>query len=341
MSRTTAIRLCRLDACCAASMRISTPFCSARRLFLHDADGRFTLLGARALEAVRARRPRSCRGATAPPRDVAADATRARPADLDRRRQRSGSTATPSRSRTAGGRRAPPARPRLRHRRRDRGRRRARPRDRRRDAGLPAAVPSAIRAAAGRALPDRRVQRRPGARGRRDLARGGERPQLLGVGDGVAPQLARRRDLVGAHPPQRRRVGVQRHRGLAPACITRWMSDAAKENDSPAAATRLDGAAAEHEPVLAHGALDDARPRPPTGRGRGSRCHGRPSSRSATRRRARRAAGARSGAGPGRAPRARTTRRAARQRVHERQELSLVEVAARRPLGEAVRHEHH
>ena len=30
-----------------------------------------------------------------------------------------------------------------------------------------------------------------------------------------------------------------------------------------------------------------------------------------------------------------------RQRVHERQELSLVEVAARRPLGEEVRHEHH
>ena len=39
---------------------------------------------------------------------------------------------------------------------------------------------------------------------------GCERAELLGVGPRVVQQLAAGQDLVGAHPPQRRRVGVQR-----------------------------------------------------------------------------------------------------------------------------------
>src|SRR4051794_32289707 len=49
----------------------------------------------------------------------------------------------------------------------------------------------------------------------RSLSRGlpAERAQLLGVGDGVALELAGLLDLVGAHPPQRRRVGMNRDGG--------------------------------------------------------------------------------------------------------------------------------
>ena len=39
-----------------------------------------------------------------------------------------------------------------------------------------------------------------------------QRAQLLGVGERVPAQLAAVEDLVGAHAPQRRRVGVDRHR---------------------------------------------------------------------------------------------------------------------------------
>ena len=41
-----------------------------------------------------------------------------------------------------------------------------------------------------------------------------QRPQLLGVRERVAAQLAAGQHLVGAHPPQRRRVGVDRDRRL-------------------------------------------------------------------------------------------------------------------------------
>ena len=39
--------------------------------------------------------------------------------------------------------------------------------------------------------------------------------EFLGVGHRMAAQAAVGQDLVGAHPPQRRRVCVERHRGLA------------------------------------------------------------------------------------------------------------------------------
>ena len=106
-----------------------------------------------------------------------------------------------------------------------------------------------------------------------------ERAQLLGVGDRVALQLAAGHRLVGAHPPQRRRVGVDRHR-RAVAGVRDAVDVRGGEVD------RLAGA---HPPAQrrrrpARGAPRRPRPRRRRARrrrrrGRESRCRGRPSSR--------------------------------------------------------------
>ena len=109
-----------------------------------------------------------------------------------------------------------------------------------------------------------------------------ERAQLLGVGDRVAAHRAVGLQLVGAHAPQRRRVGVDGHggdvAGVADAVdVGGGEGEALARADQALGRRRAAGAGAPRAPR--------PRRRPPplrTRRGRGSPCRGRPSSRSAT-----------------------------------------------------------
>ena len=132
----------------------------------------------------------------------------------------------------------------------------------------------------------------------RSRLRGGlDRPQLLGVGDRRPAQGPVGVDRVGAHPPQRRRVGVDRHgraaRLLVHAVHVRGVEVEHRARGVPRARrSRRRGRAAPRR----------SRPRPPrpprsTRRGRGSRCRGRSSTRSPRCRRGRRATAARTGGG--------------------------------------------
>src|SRR5215213_958076 len=90
-------------------------------------------------------------------------------------------------------------------------------------------------------------------------ARGVERLQLVLIGDRVTPQLAVRLDDVGAHPHERRRVGVDRH-GRLVAGVQHAMDVARAERERGAGAHRPRDwrarRATEREPLLAHGAGD-------------------------------------------------------------------------------------
>src|SRR6476660_4162537 len=97
----------------------------------------------------------------------------------------------------------------------------------------------------------RAAARRPSGRGL------GERPQLLRVGHRVAAQLAVGPDLVGAHPPQRRRVGVDAHgRPRAPVAHAVDVGGGEAERAAGAEAPGR-GRAPEQQAVLDHLALRD------------------------------------------------------------------------------------
>ena len=177
---------------------------------------------------------------------------------------------------------------------------------------------------ARRASATARSTRRSATSSRRRL----DRTQLLGVGDRVALQLAARLDLVGAHPPQRRRVGVDRHRRAAAGVETRWMSEAAKSIASPAPSRRVTRRGRRARGAPRERGRGRPRARRRRGRGRESPCRGRPSSRSARPRRARRAAAARRCAPRGRGGRGGPQVRARREVRDEVAKLRAGQVAA-------------
>ena len=303
MSRTTAIPL-RLDGCSAASTcDLDRTLRGAGGSFLHDADGAFTLLGARALEACdrrgaevvvhssepaprRSSRSRGC-SASAPGSPTAASCS----CSTARRWRR---TASPTRSDATSGRapassqeRSPSARARARGRRSARSGSPA-PRSTTRCCGWSSRTATRADgrgARAGRALRSRRHHARGAANIRETsslcAARAGAAPPRRRPSGGAARRS--RAISYGAHPPQRRRVGVDRHRrARRPRACTRWMSAAVNVNDSPAPASparpcRRRARAGPRAPRRPR-----RRPRRRRGRGRGSPCRGPPSSRSAT-----------------------------------------------------------
>ena len=126
---------------------------------------------------------------------------------------------------------------------------------------------------------------------------------------------------VGAHPPERRGVGVDRDR-RARARVGHAVDVGGGEVDRLAGAEGVStGRAADAEPLLADLAARDGERAVSRGRGRGSRCRGPASSRSARPRRGRRAAAARRCARRGRGGRGPPTLGAAAMSGDERAQL--------------------
>src|SRR4051812_11230021 len=93
----------------------------------------------------------------------------------------------------------------------------------------------------------------------RSLSRGlpAERAQLLRIGEGMALELAGLLDLVGAHPPQRRRVGVDGDGGAVTG-VQDAVDVRRGEREGLARVHRARGlGAAEHEAVLPDGSARD------------------------------------------------------------------------------------
>src|ERR687886_57784 len=93
--------------------------------------------------------------------------------------------------------------------------------------------------------------------GPRRLRGGVHRPKLLGVRDRGAPQRAVRGDGIGAHPPERRRVGVDRDRGFGGVLAHAVDVGGVEVEHGAGCVAAREGRPAEHEALFEDRAGDD------------------------------------------------------------------------------------